>query len=212
MKIKLYKDKDGNNKGDGLCSFIKVESVQLALDVLDGSDVRGNVINVERAKFELKGEYDPSKKPKKKKQNRKDKEKQKRKMEKLFDWRNDKIEGERGANEKTVIIKNMFDPKEFSTDPKLILEYRKDVREECEERCGPVKKVDVYDLHPEGVVRVIFNDFESSDKCLELMNGRFFAGRRLEALLWDGKTKYVVKETEEEAEARMKQWDQFLEG
>jgi len=39
--------------------------VDLALNILDGWDIRGNAIRVERAKFELKGEFDPKKKKKK---------------------------------------------------------------------------------------------------------------------------------------------------
>ena len=63
--MKLYKDSDNQIKGDGLCSFIKHESVNLALTILDGSELKGNTISVGRAKFELKGEYDPKLKPKK---------------------------------------------------------------------------------------------------------------------------------------------------
>lgn len=119
--------------------------------------------------------------------------------------------GERAKCEKTVVIKNMFDPKEFLNEPKLILEYRSDLRDECEEKCGSVKRVDVYDCHPEGVAAVVFHEFDSADQCVQLMNGRFFAGRRLTAELWDGKTRYKVEETEEEAEKRIQQWEQFLE-
>ena len=64
-KVKLYKDSDNQIKGDGLCSYIKHESVDLALTILDGSELLGNTISVGRAKFELKGEYDPKLKPKK---------------------------------------------------------------------------------------------------------------------------------------------------
>ena len=39
--------------------------MELALDVLDESDVKGHKIKVERATFELKGEFDPKKKKKK---------------------------------------------------------------------------------------------------------------------------------------------------
>lgn len=119
--------------------------------------------------------------------------------------------GERGKWEKVVIIKNMFDMREFAQDPKLILEYRSDVRDECAEKCGEVKKVEIYDTNPEGVVAVFFNDFESADKCVSLMNGRFFAGRRLQSFNWDGKAKYKINETEQEAEKRMKEWDKFLD-
>lgn len=66
----------------------------------------------------------------------------------------------------------MFDPKEFEKDPKLILEYRTDVREECNEKCGEVSKVMIYDTHPEGVATVAFKEFESADQCITLMHGR----------------------------------------
>lgn len=211
LKIKLYRNEDGLPKGDGRCCYIKVESVELALNILDGYIYRENTIKVERAKFSLKGEYDPTRKPKKKKMNKKDKAKQKQKVEKLFDWRPDKLTGERPKHEKVVVIKNMFDPKIFERDPKLILEYQSDLREECEEKCGPVKQVKVYDLNPQGVATISFQEFDAADKCVSVMNGRFFDGRRLEATLWDGKTKYKIQETEEELEARMRKWDDYLE-
>jgi HIV Tat-specific factor 1 len=57
------------------------ESVSLALQLLDGSELRGNKLHVERARFQMKGSsYDPSLKPKKRR--RKDKEKMKKIQEK----------------------------------------------------------------------------------------------------------------------------------
>lgn len=59
----------------------QIESVDLALKLLDGYIFRGKEIRVEKAKFTMRGEkYDPSLKPKKKK--RKDKEKIKKIQEK----------------------------------------------------------------------------------------------------------------------------------
>ena len=209
MKIKLYRDSQGNLKGDGRCCYIKVESVDLALNILDGYNFKGKTIKVERAKFSLKGDFDPTKKPKRKKR---DKEKMKKKIEKLLDWRPEKLPGERPKHEKVVIIKNMFDLKEFESEPRLILEYKNDVRDECNEKCGEVKKVEIFDLHPEGVVAVTFKEFQHAEQCVSVMNGRWFAGRQLTAHLWDGKTRYKIEETEEEIEKRIQKWDQFLEG
>ncbi|XP_074604409.1 RRM1_TatSF1_like and RRM2_TatSF1_like domain-containing protein barc [Brevipalpus obovatus] len=209
FKIKLYNDKQGNFKGDALCTYIKVESVELALQILDEYLVGDKVIRVERAKFQLKGEYDPSKRPKKRKA--KDKRKIKEKTERLFDWRPDKLPGERSNCEKTVVIMNMFDPSEFDEDPALILEYKKDVRDECVEKFGEVKRVEIYDRNPEGVVTVQFKEFDMADKCVEIMNGRWFAQRKLKAFNWDGRTKYKIQETEEEAAKRIEKWDKFLE-
>lgn len=53
--------------------------MQLALNLLDGSDFRGRKLKVQRAKFQMRGEYNPALKPKKKKA---DKEKLKKMQEK----------------------------------------------------------------------------------------------------------------------------------
>lgn len=60
--------------------LIQIESVELALQLIDGSDLRGNTLHVERAKFQMKGNYNPDLKPKKRK--RKEKEKMKKMQEK----------------------------------------------------------------------------------------------------------------------------------
>lgn len=59
--------------------MFQVESVDLALKILDGSQIRGKTLSVQRAKFQMKGAYDPGLKPKRKK---KDKERQKKMQEK----------------------------------------------------------------------------------------------------------------------------------
>lgn len=210
MKIKLYHEPGDTKilKGDALCTYIKRESVELALKILDGYEVRGKQIKVEVAKFELKGEYDPTKKPKKKR--RKDKEKIRKAQEKLFDWRPDKLRGERSKHEKTVIIKNLFDPEIFDTDVGLILEFQQDLREEAS-KCGVVKKVIIYDRHVDGVAQINFKEPEEADACVQLFNNRWFNQRRITAETWDGKTKYRVAETPEETEARLAKWSKFLE-
>ncbi|XP_013421512.1 HIV Tat-specific factor 1 homolog isoform X1 [Lingula anatina] len=207
-KIKLYRNEDGTLKGDGRCCYIKVESVDLALKILDGSSYKDHTIHVERAQFQLKGDYDPSKK---KKVSNKMKRKIKEKQEKMFDWRPDKPLGTRGKHEKVVVIKHMFDPKEFETDPSLINDIRDDIRTEAS-KYGEVRKVIVYDRNPEGVATVAFHAPEHADLCVEAFNGRWFAKRQLVAETWDGKTKYEVKETAAEREARLKKWENFLDG
>lgn len=211
FKIKLYRSSDGQLKGDALCCYIKVESVELALRILDGYRLRDKEIRVERARFQLKGAYDPTKKPKKKKQASKDKERLKKKIDKLFDWRPEKLRGMRDKHESTVVLKNMFGPQEFEKDPTLILEYQKDLREECGQ-FGEVKKVVVYDRHPEGIATVTFKEPEEADACISRMNGRWFAQRQLAAETWDGRTRYKIYETEEELEERLKKWDDYLDG
>ncbi|XP_041657372.1 HIV Tat-specific factor 1 isoform X2 [Cheilinus undulatus] len=206
-KVKLYKDKDGNLKGDGLCCYLKKESVGLAMRLIDESEVRGYKLHVEPARFELKGQYDASKKKKKNKDYRKKLQQQ----QKQLDWRPEKKGELRKRHEKVVIIRNMFHPSDFEEDPLVLNEYREDLRLECE-KFGEVKKVILFDRHPDGVASVAFKEPEQADACILSFNGRWFGGRQLSAQLWDGTTDYQVEETSREREERLKGWSSFLEG
>lgn len=209
MRIKLYKE--GNSdiiKGDGLCTYIRRESVDLAMKLIDGSDLRGKKIKVELAKFQMKGDYDPKLKPKSKK--RKEKLKLKQQQEKMFDWRPEKMVGERAKHERVVILKNVFESKMFDEDVGLILEFQQDLREECT-KCGEVRKVILYDRHPEGVAQVNMSAPEEADEVVKLLNGRWFGKRKLSAEIWDGRTKYRVQETDSQITERIGNWDKFLE-
>lgn len=207
MKVKLYAEPNGQLKGDGLVHYIRIESVQLALDMLDGYEVKGRKIKVQRAQFQMRGEYNPALKPKRKKQ---DKEKMKKMQEKLLDWRPDKMRGERGKHERTVIIKNLFEPQIFVNHVDLIIDYQNNVREECA-KCGTVKKVVVYSCEPEGVCEVRMSDPDEADLVIQMMHRRYFGKRMLSAETWDGKTKYKMNETEDESKERLSKWDEFLE-
>lgn len=142
-KVKLYKEQDGSLKGDGTCTYIKVDSVVLALEILDGSWFNGSIVKVERAKFQMKGDYDPGRKPKAKK--RKDKIKIMKMQEKLFSWKPDKVRGERGKNEKVVVVKNAFRPEEFDNDVGVIIELKEDFSGEAS-KFGVCRKVDLFDV------------------------------------------------------------------
>lgn len=206
-KVKLYKDKEGNLKGDGLCCYLKKESVALAMRLIDESEVRGYKLHVEAARFELKGQYDASKKKKK----NKDYKKKLQQQQKQLDWRPEKQGELRKRHEKVVIIRNMFHPSDFEEDPLVLNEYREDLRSECE-KFGEVKKVILFDRHPDGVASVAFKEAEQADACIQSFNGRWFGGRQLSAQLWDGTTDYQVEETTREREERLKGWSTFLEG
>ncbi|CAG9841207.1 unnamed protein product [Diabrotica balteata] len=209
FRIKLYREPGTDLlKGDGLCTYIKIESVDLSLQVLDGYNYKGQTIKVERAKFQMKGDFDPSLKPKMKK--KKDKLKLKKQQEKLFDWRPEKKLGDRAKHERVVIVKNLFDPKIFDVDVGLILEFQQDLREECS-KYGEVRKVQIYDRHPEGVAQINMGTPEEAEQVVPLLNGRWFMKRQLTAEIWDGKTKYKVAETDSEISQRLDNWDKFLE-
>ncbi|NP_001117650.1 HIV Tat-specific factor 1 [Oncorhynchus mykiss] len=108
-KVKLYRDGQGNQKGDGLCCYLKKESVALAERLIDESEIRGYQLHVEAARFELKGQYDASKKKKKSKDYRK----RMKAQQKQLDWRPEKKGEARKRHERVLIIQNMFHPSDF---------------------------------------------------------------------------------------------------
>lgn len=206
FKVKLYKDNQGNLKGDGLCCYLKRESVDLALKLLDEDEIRGYKLHVEVAKFQLKGEYDASKKKKK----CKDYKKKLSLQQKQLDWRPERRDGSsRMRHERVVIIKNMFHPMDFEDDPLVLNEIREDLRVECS-KFGQIKKLLLFDRHPDGVASVSFRDPEEADYCIQTLDGRWFGGRQITAQVWDGTTDYQVEETTREREERLKGWEAFL--
>jgi len=208
-KVKLYRDADGKVKGDGLATYIKIESVVLALQILDGYDVRGYKISVEKAQFKMKGSYDSKKK--KKKLTNKQKNDWKEKQDKLFDWRPDKLIGERPKCEKTLIIKNLFDRVKFEHDPTLSAHLKRDLETECK-KYGDVKRVLVHDRHPDACASVSFTMPSEADNCKEFLHNRLFKGRTVTAETWDGKTKYTVEESEEDRAERLSRWEAYIKG
>ncbi|XP_028745726.1 HIV Tat-specific factor 1 [Peromyscus leucopus] len=206
FKVKLYKDNQGNLKGDGLCCYLKKESVELALKLLDEDEIRGYKLHVEVAKFQLKGEYDASKKKKK----CKDYKKKLSLQQKQLDWRPERRAGpSRMRHERVVIIKNMFHPMDFEDDPLVLNEIREDLRVECS-KFGQIRKLLLFDRHPDGVASVSFREPEEADYCIQTLDGRWFGGRQITAQAWDGTTDYQVEETSREREERLRGWESFL--
>ncbi|KAI5940064.1 HIV Tat-specific factor 1 [Manis javanica] len=206
FKVKLYKDNQGNHKGDGLCCYLKRESVDLALKLLDEDEIRGYKLHVEVAKFQLKGEYDASKKKK-----CKDYKKKLSMQQKQLDWRPERRAGPSQMHHKrVVIIKNMFHPMDFEDDPLVLNEIREDLQVECS-KFGQIRKLLLFDRHPDGVASVSYRDAEEADYCIQTLNGRWFGGRQITAQAWDGTTDYQVEETAREREERLRGWEAFLD-
>ncbi|KAG7171281.1 HIV Tat-specific factor 1-like [Homarus americanus] len=164
-----------------------IESVELAIQILDEYQVGSKKIHVEQARFQQKGEYNPKLKPRKKQ--KKLLEKIQKRQEKLFDWRPEPLRGQRQKYETTIIIRNVFDPKEFITAMEKILVHKEAMRSQCE-NFGKIKKLDLHDLHLEGVVQVTFDEVESADMCVGTLNNRLYNGRTLRVTTWDGKEKF----------------------
>jgi len=210
-RIKLYKDRETDElKGDVLVSYANEESVDIAISMLSGKEIRpGFPLTVERAQFEQKGDY----KPRSKKQiDEIAKIKYKANKEKLMGWKDDDdiTEGLR-----IVILENMFGPEDFTEETKTaffeLLEQ--DIRLDFEEKFGAIKRIKIFEHHPDGIVQIKFVRASDSENCIKIVNNRFYNGRRVECFYWDGKTNYkIFHESEEDQQKRIDEFGKWLSG
>ncbi|KAG0272559.1 hypothetical protein BGZ95_011686 [Linnemannia exigua] len=216
-RIKLYTNSQGQRNGEALVTYLRHESVALAVDLLDDTEYRPGVekgrIRVQQAQFKEKERTATT--PAGLTEERKKKvQKKYQKLEKKLDWFDDENLVKADKWNKVCILKHMFTLQELEADPTLLLDLKEDIREECE-KCGEVTNVVIYDHHPEGVVSVRFKEKESAELCVKLMSGRFFAGQRVVAEIYDGHTKYESQkskeELEEEEKLRLDRYAKWLE-
>ncbi|MCJ1273653.1 hypothetical protein MMC21_001446 [Puttea exsequens] len=223
-RIKLYTDDNGNFKGDALIVFFRGESVELAIQLLDDTELRlgdGSKMRVTVADFSYKSQKDAPAKS-----SMKDKKKIIKKTQKLnnklADWDDDDpqiLHGTSNRWDKVVILKHMFTLEELEEDPAAILDIKEDIREECS-KMGTVTNVVLFDKEPDGVASVRFGNAEEAEECVRVMNGRHFSGMVVEAYIADGSEKFkkssekkaAIQDDEGEDEGkRLDEFGQWLE-
>jgi HIV Tat-specific factor 1 len=209
-RIKLYTDAKGEFKGDALIVFFKAPSVDMAITLLDDTEFRFGELggsgrmrvmaadaSYKKTKVEEAGSA-VAKDKERAKSSARDKMKIIKKTQKLdarlADWDDDVPSALQEAGtglggnrpQKVVILKHMFTLQELEEDPAAILDIKEDIREECA-KLGEVTNVVLYDLEEEGVASVRFREEDAARACVELMDGRSFAGQTVVAYLSEGK-------------------------
>ncbi|KAJ7084379.1 hypothetical protein B0H15DRAFT_784287 [Mycena belliarum] len=234
-KVKMYAKDDGTFSGEALVVYFKEDSVVLALNILDEAELRfgdpSTTMKVSRADFGHKrtdgggGNSDAPAKPRKTMDKKKASRRIGKMQKKLLEWDDEDgfgpmVQPEDSANvanknSRVVVLKHMFTLQRLDEDASLLLDLKEDVREECAS-LGEVTNVVLYDKEPEGVMTVKFRDPLSAQACVLKMNGRFFDGLRVEAVLYTGKQRFKRSGAGEEIggdtdDAEKKRLDNFTQ-
>jgi HIV Tat-specific factor 1 len=209
-RIKMYYDSEGNFKGDALVVFFKPQSVQMAIMLLDDTAFRftnngtSTRIRVQVADSSYKKTHydqdgaaaagnESAKVPKSDRDRQKIIRKTQKLHAKLADWDDDDpypaAQEADSRWDKMVILRHMFTLQELEEDPAALLEIKEDVRDECA-KLGPVTNVVLFDQEQDGVMSVKFQNAEAATQCVQLMNGRNFDGRVVEAGIATGREKF----------------------
>ncbi|KDQ57613.1 hypothetical protein JAAARDRAFT_35306 [Jaapia argillacea MUCL 33604] len=207
-KVKMYARDDGTFSGEALVVYFKEDSVTLALNILDDAELRlgdgSTRMSVRKAEFSHKGGGGDGggtqNVVERKTVDRKKATKRLTRMQrKLEEWDDEDAFGpalddrdrdrDTNKNGRVVVLKHMFTLKELEEDATLLLDLKEDVRDECSS-LGEVTNVVLYDNEPDGVMTIKYRDPLSAQACVLRMNGRFFAGRKIEASLYSGRQRF----------------------
>jgi len=176
-QIKIYNDEKGVIKGDACITYLKEESVGLAIQFLNDSFIRPNVkIKVQKAEKMEGGKFI-------RKRQKGSANAGARGVE-----QNQKLSDDH--KKEFVTLKHMFHPSEAQGDPNFYEDLKLEVEMECERKCGKIEKITVFDGNPEGVIAIKFVNSASAEKCIDIMHGRFFGGRQIVCQFFDGHTNY----------------------
>ncbi|ABN65379.2 predicted protein [Scheffersomyces stipitis CBS 6054] len=190
-RIKMYYDND-KFKGEAVVFYHAVESVRLAIEMMDNTYIRPSSngesrISVQPAQFDNTRSKSTEERPVLSAEKRKLLLQKKESLKKrLTQWDDDVTSNEKEKEAKIVLVKQMFREEELKSDPMLELDLKEDIQEECD-KIGignDITKITVYDIT--GVVTIKFKNPISSSTCISNFNGRFFDGLKLQASFYRG--------------------------
>merc|ERR1712232_947588 len=93
-----------------------------------------------------------------------------------------------GTGRRIIVLKHMYSLEEATSEGS---DFYKELADEIQEECakiGQVMKVTPIQRHKQGIVCVKFKTSSEAEECIRVMDGRFFAGRTVEASFYDGRS------------------------
>ncbi|KAK8889768.1 HIV Tat-specific factor 1 [Tritrichomonas musculus] len=111
---------------------------------------------------------------------------------------------------KVMVLRKVFTPQEMIKDPELYGQIIKDWTE-IGSQFGKVTLVKPIEAHPEGVVIVRFDTPQAASKAISQLDDAEYHERKITSEPWDG-TDLSYRESEEDIEKRIEQYEKFIDG
>jgi len=167
-----------------------------------------STISVELASFQQKG--DEYKAREKKEVDKALLVKAKMHQEKLQAFSDEEVQD---TGLKIVILKHFYTLEELQPDADSVLrDVQAELDAELTAKVGKPLKMQTFKYNPEGVVKIKFASSGEAEKCIELMEGRFFDARQLSCFVWDGKVDFAKANEEKKVEeGRLDEFGEWLE-
>mmetsp|Transcript_1014 Transcript_1014/g.2791 ORF Transcript_1014/g.2791 Transcript_1014/m.2791 type:complete len:490 (+) Transcript_1014:492-1961(+) len=194
-KIKIYRDADGNPKGDGSVCYASAASVPLAVDVFDGGPIRYGInLKVSVATFEKKEGYENKQPRLTAAQLKVAKAAAKQKLA----WNDEDDAGLAMKAMRICVVSNLFDLEDFRSNPNFRDELEREIVSACEP-IGPIEKMTLFSKNPKGVVIIKFVTAYAAEEAIRVLHGHMFRGqRKISCIYWDGVTDYTVVDEAQE--------------
>lgn len=213
-KVKLYKDNNGEQKGDAIVTYLQSESVDIALDILDGDTIRENYpVKITRAVFDTKRPRTINNTGMKMTQTI-----QQRAQLQALSW--DESEDTRSIGQKAIVILNAYVLQEFEESEKsydkLYEELTKKMQQFCQENAGPVHRIKVFPKNKLGAILVRFKTTGAAQIAVENLSDIQFCGRKLQIQYLDRDiiqyiNQHSLEETEEQRLQSFGDWIDTLD-
>ena len=185
-KIKIYKDEEGNNKGDASLCYNATESVDMCINVLDEGFIRPSFkIRISKAEFHVDKSGNNNSNKNGPALSQAQLKVARSAMRQAMAWSDNSGK----AALRIVVLENCCTIQELEMKEGYDSVLEKVIFSSCS-KFGDIDKITLFSKNPKGVIIVKFKTAFSAQACISAMDGSDLMGKKIRSYFWDGVTNF----------------------